>query len=164
MTTVKKAFQPLIDFLEANADKKVKSILAEVIELTKAQTTRMEGSSFIKDATGTVVAIHDYYFKRWMPLVGPSAVDFGQKLKSATGLNTMCKEGVSNWTKQQREAKNGLASLLSKVASGELAPADIAVEQAKLEEARKAIVPTELGFATQEEVEAYLAKLDVVSA
>lgn len=164
MATVKKAFQPLIDFLEANADKKVKSILNEVIELTKASTNRMEGSSFIKDSEGNVVAIHDYYFKRWMPLVGEKAVDFGQKVKSATGLNTMCKEGVSHWTKQQREAKNGLAALLGKVASGELAPTDIAAEQAKLEEARKAIAPTELGFATQEEVEAYLVENNVVLA
>lgn len=160
-TQVKKAFQPIVDLLEnavaENPKVTVRSLMKQVIDLTKATVTRGVGSSFIKDAAGNTVAIHDYYFKRWMPLVGDKAVEFGAKQKTATGFNTMCKEGVSHWTKQQREAKNAETALLTKVASGEIAPSDIAAHQIEIETARKAIVPTELGFATTEELMAYLA-------
>lgn len=156
MTNVKKAYAEIINFLTENKDVKVSKILPQVIELASAKANRSEGSTFIKDASGTVVAIHDYYFKKWMPLVGEKAVDFGQKMKTSTGYNSMCKEGVSHWTKQQREAKNAGQELLAKVASGEILPSNIANEQAKIEEARKTIVPTELGFDTVEGVNEYL--------
>ena len=166
MSTVKKNYQEIVAFLEANKDKKVSSILENVIELASAKTNRAEGSTFIKDTQGNVVAILDYYFKRWIPLVGPEAVEFGKKDKTATGLNTMCKEGVSAWTKQQNEAKKALATLLNKVAAGEIKPADIAKEQEKIETARKAInFPVdeagntiEIGFADRDALVKYLAK------
>ena len=161
MTQVKKAFQPIVDLMEGaiaeNPKASIKSILDQVIELTKSNGgAGREGSATIKDKAGNVVAIHDYYFKRYMPLIGHKAVVFGRKEKSSTGFNTMCKEGVSHWTKQQREAKNAETALLKQVASGEIAPSDIPAKQAEIEEARKAIVPTDLGFATREEVIAYL--------
>lgn len=158
MANVKKAFQPIVDFLEANKDVKVSKILEQVIELTAAKSARSEGSTFLKAADGTPVAIFDYYFKRWMPLVGDKAVEFGAKAKTTTGFNTMCKEGVSHWTKQQRDAKNAGAELLKNVASGAVKPQDILTEQAKIEEIRKAIAPTELGFADQEQLLKYLKK------
>lgn len=156
MTTIKKAYQPIVEYLNANLEMKVKNVIDQVIAFAEAKAGRVEGSTFVRDASGAVVAINDYYFKRWMPLVGEKAVDFGAKQKSATGFNTMCKEGVSAWTKQQREAKNAMAALLTKVASGEVQPSDIAAEQAKIEEARKAILPTELGFESIDELNAYL--------
>lgn len=158
MTAVKKAYQPIVDLLEANPKAKVSDILAQVIELAQAKTSRVEGSAFKKDAQGNVVAIFDYYFKRWMPVVGEKAVEFGAKAKTATGLNTMCKEGVSHWTKQQRIAKQAQADLLTRVANGEVKPADIAKEQVAIEEARKAIVATELGFDNEADLMKYLAK------
>lgn len=161
MTQVKKAYQGIVDFLEANKEVKVSKILDQVIEMTMAKANRSEGSTFIKDAKGNTVAILDYYFKRWMPLVGDKQVEFGAKLKTSTGFNTMCKDGVSAWTKQQREAKNASAELLKKVASGEIKPADIALHQAEIEKARGAILTTDKGFATEEEVRKYLAKQGV---
>lgn len=166
MVQVKKAFQPIVDLLEANKDVKVSKVLEQVIELTQAKTSRAEGNTFLKDAQGNTVAIFDYYFKRWMPLVGSKAVEFGAKAKTSTGFNTMCKEGVSQWTKQQREAKQAGADLLAKVASGEIKPADITAHQATIEEARKRIVfPTtedgktiELGYADMESLMKYLKK------
>ena len=122
MSTIKKAYKEIVDLLENNRDTKVKHIIDQVIALASAKSSRSEGSSYIKDAEGTPVAIFDYYFKRHMPLVGDKAVEFGAKAKTATGFNTMCKEGVSHWTKQQKEAKNANTALLSKVASGEIAP------------------------------------------
>lgn len=159
--TVKKAYAEIVNLLEANRDVKVSKIIDQVIELASAKVGRTEGSTFVKDAAGQTVAILDYYFKRWMPLVGDKAVEFGAKQKTSTGFNTMCKEGVSAWTKQQREAKNASAELLKKVAAGEIAPSDIASHQAAIEEARKAIVPTELGFDSVEALNKYLKKAGV---
>lgn len=162
--SIKKAYQPIIDFLVANEDKKVKSILDQVIALASAKTARAEGNVFKKDATGATVAIFDYYFKRWMPLVGERAVEFGAKANTATGYNSMCKEGVSLWTKAQRQAKQAGADLLARVASGEVQPSDIAAEQARIEEERKAVPATELGFATEDELVAYLTEAGVTLA
>lgn len=156
MTQVKKAYQDIISFLQENEDKKVKTILEQVIALASAKTGQRAATTMIKDAGGNVVAILDYYFKRWMPLVGEAAVEFGAKKDSTTGFNTMCKAGVSEWTKRQREAKVAGENLLKRVANGEVAPQDILAEQAKIEEARKVITETTLGFETMEEVVAYL--------
>lgn len=159
MANIKKAYQPIVELLEANKDAKVKSILDQVIEMASAKTSRGGGaSSFLKDTKGNAVAILDYYFKRWMPLVGDKAVEFGAKKNTATGFNSMSKEGVSNWTKQQRVAKQANADLLTRVAQGEVKPDQIASEQAKIEKARQEIAKTDLGFATKEEVVKYLEK------
>lgn len=157
--TIKKAYVEIINLLEANENAKVKSILDQVRELASAKVGAREGgSTFIRSVEGNVVAVLDYYFKRWMPLVGEKAVEFGAKKSTSTGLNTMSKAGVSEWTKQQRVAKAAEADLLAKVAAGEIQPADIQAEQAKIEEARKAIAETDLGFAERDEVLAYLAE------
>lgn len=165
MSNIKKAYQEIVSFLEENSDKKVKSILEDVIAMASAKTTRGEsGGNFIKDSEGNVVAIFCYYFKRWMPLVGDAAVEFGAKKNTATGLNSMCKEGVSHWTKQQRVAKQAQADLLNKVAKGEVAPENILDEQKAIEDERKAIVETELGFATKEDIETYLSQNSIALA
>lgn len=158
MAQVKKAYQGIVDLLEANKDKKVSSILDQVIALAAAKTSRSEGNVFKKDTQGNTVAIFDYYFKRWLPLVGDKAVEFGAKAKTATGFNSMSKLGVSEWTKRERVAKQANADLLNRVASGEVKPSEILAEQAKIEEARKHIVPTDLGFASEEDLMKYLAK------
>lgn len=158
---IKKQYKDIVAILEANKDKKVSSVLEQILAIASASTTRAE-STYLKDVNNQVVAIFDYYFKRWMPLVGNLAVDFGKKENTQTGLNTMCKVGVSLWTKQQSQAKKDGQALLSRVANGEVKPEDITVEQAKIEDARKVIAPTELGFATQEELEVYLTNNGVV--
>lgn len=160
MTQVKKVFQPIVDLLEtaiANDPKvKAKDLVEQIIALAAAKVAVGVGSSFIKDAAGVVVAVRCYYFKRWMPLVGDKAVAFGKKANTATGLNTMSTEGSSHWTKQQREADTANKAIMSKVISKEITPDDIPALQAQIEEARKVIVPTELGFASEEEVREYL--------
>lgn len=157
--TIKKAYQDIVTFLEANENVKVKSILDQVREMASAKVGAREGgSTFIKDAQGNVVAVLDYYFKRWMPIVGEKAVEFGAKKSTSTGLNTMSKAGVSAWTKQQREARAAEADLLDKAAAGEIQPTEIAAKQAEIEEARKAIAATDLGFETRDEVVAYLSE------
>lgn len=138
--TIKKAFTEVVAFLEANADKKVKSILDDVRSMCEAKAGGGGGAAttFAKDEEGNVVAVRCFYHQKWM---NPQHVPFGAKATSATGLNTMCKSGVSHWTKQQRDFKKGQAELLKQVAAGEVAAADIAAKLEELEAQRKVIVP-----------------------
>lgn len=131
--TIKKAYIELHALLTANEDKKVKSILPEAIELMSAKGAGGAASSVHKDADGNVVAVLDYYFKKWLPV---SLVEFGKKANSASGLNTMCKLGTSLWTKQQREFKNGKEALLVDVQNGEVQPTEIQAKLDELETAR----------------------------
>lgn len=146
--SIKKQFVELIALLEANPNKKVSTLLPQLLELA---TSKGGGNTFHKDEAGNVVAIYCWYHKQW-ELV--SDVPYGKKASSATGLNTMCKDGVSQWSKQQRTAKKANVDLLTKVGVGEVLPADIAAEQAKINKAKDAIVVVdggEPGFHTLEE-------------
>jgi len=134
---IKKDFQELIAFLEANEKKSVKTILEQVRELcsAKAQTT------FKKDADGNVTHVFCYYHKVWEEV---TADNYGKKASNkATGLNTMCKVGLNQWTKQQREAKKAKDALLAKVASGEIPAEQLTAELEAIEAARKVIVMPE---------------------
>lgn len=150
--TIKKAYKDIIDLLNANQDQLVSDILPEAIELASAKTGGggSRATTFHRNEDGVVVAIKCYYHGTWM---SPEVAEFGKKASSATGYNSMCKEGVSNWTKQQRAFKQAQASLLTQVASGEIAAEDIAAHMEALEADRDAIVEREdgYGFATLEE-------------
>lgn len=157
MANIKKAYQAIVDLLEANLNSKVKTILPAVIELATAKTGGKATTTFIKDADGKVIAVFCYYHKRW-ELV--AAVEFGKKATSATGLSNMCKEGTSAWTKQQATAKKANAKLLVDVGAGDVAPGDIAKVQADIEAARGVVVVREdkHGFETEEAaIEAFKA-------
>ncbi len=102
MSNVKKAFQPLYELLEANKSKKIATMLPEILELiAKSKNSGSDtGRNFVKDQDGNVIAVYCYYHKQW-ELV--EHVPYGKKASNtSTGLNTMCKLGVSAWTKQQR--------------------------------------------------------------
>jgi len=152
MTTVKKQFEEIYAVLEENKGKKVQTILPQLIELmSKKNNASGAANTFIKDDEGNVVAIFCYYHKKW-ELV--SECEYGSKKGTATGLNTMCKEGVSKWTKQQRVKKAAEAELLTKVSCGDLAVEDIAGEQARILEESKLIVEREDGHGYLEVSEA----------
>ena len=152
MATIKKAYQSIVELLQANEDAKVSDVLQDVIDLASAKTGAGGGkaTAFHRDEEGNVVAIKCYYHKLWMD---PNVVEFGKKATSPTGLNNMCKDGVSKWTKQQREAKAQEGELLGRVASGDLAIEDIAGEQERINEETARIEPREddYGFTTLEE-------------
>ncbi len=158
--TIKKAYVELIAFLEANKNKKVNTILAEAQAMCESKNSSASdtGTTFLKDENDEVVAIFCYYFKKWMPLCD---VEFGAKKNTASGYNTMCKEGVSRWTKQQRVAKKANEELLSKVGSGEVAVEDIKEHQEAIEVSRKFIEEpstSTIYYDTSEEVLKYLAE------
>lgn len=140
--SIKKAYQEVVEFLQENSDKKVKSIINEVIEMVSAKSGGGGGkaTTFYKDENDVVRAIKCFYHQAWM---SPEVIEFGAKASSATGLNTMCKDGVSKWTKQQRDFKKGKEEILDMVTSGDLAPGDIPAKVAELEEAKDTIHPME---------------------
>lgn len=172
MSNVKKAFQPIVDVLEANKEATVGSILAQVIALCEAKVNRTQGNTALFDTKGKAVAVYDYFLQRWMPLVGTKAVDFGPKANTLTGVQGLSKIGLSATTQQNRIAKNAELALLTAVSKGEIQPSEIAAKQAEIETARKAVPTTytegtetknvsDLGFSTEEEVRAYLVEAKV---
>lgn len=129
---IKKDFQVLVDFLETNQNKKVATILEQIREMCSQQNT----VTFKKDAEGNVIEVFCYYHKRW-ELV--SAHEYGKKASNkATGLNTMCKVGLNQWTKQQSAAKKAREQVLARLAAGE--ELNIAHELELIEAQRQAII------------------------
>ena len=150
MSTIKKAYTEIVELLEAHAEHKVKSILPQVIELASAKTGGGGGraTTFHKNADGIVVAIRCFYFGLWM---SPEVAEFGKKASSSTGFNSMCKAGVSLWTKQQRDAKKAREELLTAVADGSISPSELPAQLAGIEEARAQVEAAEYGFETLDE-------------
>lgn len=154
MANIKKAYASIVELLQANEGSFVRDILPEVVALASAKTGGGGGkaTTFHKDEEGNVVGILCYYHKLWMD---PTAIEFGVKASSATGFNSMCKDGVSKWTKQQRDAKKAKEALLTDVASGEIEATDLPALLAEIEEASDLIVPLPegmVGYATLEEL------------
>lgn len=142
MATIKKAYEAIVELLEANRNVKVEKIIDSVIELasTKKSGGGAGGRTFVKDAEGTVVAIRCYYLQKW---VNPAEAEFGAKTGTPTGLSTMTKYGTSQWTKQQRAYKQGQAALLQEVTAGTVQPHELPEKMAALEAARDEVVYTD---------------------
>lgn len=148
MTIVKKQFEELYTLLVDNENKKVATMLPQLIELMqKKNNASGQANTFMKDDEGNVTHIFCYYHKKWEDV---TVAEYGSKKGTATGLNTMCKEGVSNWTKQQRVKKTQEAGLLTKIMRGEILPEDLPTEQARLQEESKIIKPREDEHGTNE--------------
>jgi len=128
---IKKIFEDVIELLEANKQKKVSSILAEVIDLATAK--RRTGVVTYHKEGDTVVAAHCAYYNQWFLV---EEVEFGEKKSAASGLNPMCKEGLSKWTKQQRVARIDKDKLLQSVIEGDTDAKDLKKLLAKIEDAR----------------------------
>jgi len=145
-TNIKKNFQPIVHLLEKNKNKKVSAILAEVIALTEA---KVQASTSHIDENGNVIAVYCYFHKQWELVEN---VPYGKKASSTTGLNTMCKAGVSAWTKQQRAIKQVGTKLINMLEAGEIQLEDMADKKAELtNEAMKVEDEAPTGYATLEE-------------
>jgi hypothetical protein len=142
---IKKAYVQIVEFLEANKDSKVKTILDGVIELASAKSGGggRTSDNVLRDGDNNVVAIFCYYHKQYEPIAD---VEYGKKATSSTGLNSMCKEGTSRWTTQQRAAKKANEELLIQVQNGEVAPEDIATAREDIDKAKATIIAREDGI------------------
>lgn len=134
-TSIKKDYQEIVAFLQANEGKKVASILPTIIEMVSSKAM---ASTVKYDEQGNVAEVFCYYHKEWEKV---SEVEYGKKAGTKTGLNTMCKQGVSQWTKQQREAKTKQSQLLLDVANGVVDSSELPAKLAEIEAERVAIVP-----------------------
>lgn len=144
--TIKKNFVELVQLLQNNKDKKVASILDEVLELV---SSKKRESTVRYNDDGTVKEIFCWYHKEWEPVEW-----YGAKKSSHSGYNTMCKAGVNQWTAQQAEAKKAKAKVLEDVAKGKIRPEDIQVELEKIEAERQKIYPRALYLEELERKEA----------
>jgi len=136
---IKKAYQDIMSLLAANMNATVEDIYEQVEKLASAKAGGGGGAAaFHKDENGDTVALHCSYHKLWFK---PSEVEFGAKASSASGFNTMCKDGMSKWTKQLSTFKKAKEQLLTDVGAGEVDATDIVQITADLDEARQEIVP-----------------------
>ena len=148
----KKAFLPIVAFLEANKNKKVSTILAELKEMVESKTME-QTVLYNEDSDGTKLpfAIFCYYHKQWELL---DTVEYGKKASTKSGFNTMCKVGTRLWTKREKDYKASKIELLTQVSKGEVTPEDIPAHMSDAETARKMISPEDIpeGVQTVEQV------------
>ena len=140
MDNVKKVFVPLIEMLEhdllLNPLIQLSDLMPAIEKLVIAKSAQV---ACRKDDDGYVTHVFCYYHKEWEDV---TEVEYGAKLSNkTTGLNTMCKEGVSNWTKQQSVAKKAKVQLLDDVANELFDPKELLNALAEIEDDRNRIVP-----------------------
>lgn len=133
---IKKPYQEIVDILESNKDKKVSSILDAIIEIALSKKKDSTIKYLDDDDTKPITHIYCWYHKEWEPVEY-----YGSKASSHSGYNTMCKEGVNSWTKQQRDFKKSKSDLLELLQSGELKVEDLDEEIKKLETEKNKITP-----------------------
>jgi hypothetical protein len=133
MTTIKKGFTEVYNILIANEDVLVSDIMSLLVPIMESQQ-RDKNHYFDDDGNMFVFC---YYHKDWEMC---KQVEYGKKANTATGLNSMCKVGTNQWTKQQRDFKKSKSNLLELVANGSLAIEDINSEVEKLEITKDTIV------------------------
>lgn len=146
--TIKKQFVELVAFLETNKNKKVDTILEQVLSMVES---KKRDNTVLKDENGNVIAIFCYYHKQWELI---KDVPYGKKTSSASGYNTMCKVGVSKWTKQQSTAKKSKEDILTKVQNGDIEASEIKLHLDAVEVMRLEISLTDMpvGFANEEDI------------
>jgi hypothetical protein len=96
---VKKSFEELYNILKANKDKKVSSVLEQLMPLLESKSVEQP---YILNKDGELLAIKDSYFKVW---ILKSENEIGKKIHSPTGYNSFCKTGINAWTKRNAKAK-----------------------------------------------------------
>jgi len=135
MSNVKKVYQPLIELLEANANKNVKTLMPQILEMVQSKQL---DKTFKRDEEGKVTHVFCYYHKEWESV---DECDYSPRPKSASGLNNMCKIGTNQWNKQNRDFKKAKEGLLDKLMNGLLAQSELEDAMAEAELAQKVIIP-----------------------
>lgn len=140
MANVKKVFEDVYQILIDNQNKKVSSILPDLLEIMSRQKNSSGQTKNHHTIDGEVVAIFCWYHKKW-----ELSEHYGKKANSTTGLNTFCREGVSVWTKNQRLKKQIESDLLKEVMAGAVKPEELpAIKEERMKEL-DSITPREDG-------------------
>ena len=133
---IKKPFTEIYNVLMANGDKKVEEVLPLLMSMMES---KQRDKNHRISADG-ILEIFCYYHKEWERV---DQVEYGSKANSTTGYNTMCKIGVNNWTKQQRDFKEAKANMIDQVNEGIIDMADVSDHLEKLEAMKDKIIPLE---------------------
>ena len=136
MSTIKKGYTELYAILLANADMEVSDVMELLMPI---MTSQIRDKAHYTDEDGRLV-VFCYYHKQWEWV---DQVPYGKKANTKTGLNTMCKVGTNQWTKQQREYKASAETILDQVAAGTLAYEDIPAKREEYADMKDRIVPLE---------------------
>jgi len=138
--TIKKDYQAVmslfaqaIELMKTNKVKKsvveeATTLYNEATFITASKKSNGSGSNstaYFDPETRELVAVFCYYHKRW-ELV--SHIEYGKKAGTKTGLNTMCKEGTSAWTKANRKLQKTRDELTQRMIKGELTSDEFKVE------------------------------------
>jgi hypothetical protein len=161
-TAVMSLFAQAITTLEENKVKKsvlesVRSLYNDAVDLTANKNSNGSGSkttAYYRE--GKLVAVFCYYHKHW-ELV--DHIEYGNKAGTKTGLNTMCKEGVSAWTKANRAYNKLKDDLLQKLFKKEITNEELQ-DALSVESTIEPHSDEDHSFATIELLEAYLDAQD----
>lgn len=140
---IKKQYEEIYAILVANSNKKVSTILPE---LQAIMTAKQAQKNFITDDEGNVTHVYCYYHKQWEDV---SVAEYGKKASAASGLASMCKEGVSQWNKQQKLIKELKDKALELVMSGEIQANEVPDWLSTQEQQLRAIEPREDGHVAE---------------
>lgn len=168
---VKASHQPIYDQLMANQSRIDPEVFPGLIELCYGKAKQIKN---ILDRSNNQVAVVCWYFKRWMPLVGPRAVDFPSNKSQVHGLNKCCREG-NKFYQQRLDAFNAVNTVVenetrlinqklrSQLDEKERSSLSARLDEldammAEAEEAKTVIKHTHLGFETMEECMEYLVE------
>lgn len=166
--TIKKDYQAVMSlFAQAievmKANKVKKSVIEEATAfyneatfLTASKKSNGSGSSstaYFDPTTKELVAVFCYYHKRW-ELV--NNIEYGKKAGTKTGLNTMCKEGTSAWTKNNRKLQKAKDELTQKLLRGELSHDEFKTQYDNISFDIEPHSDEDHSFATLDELQAYL--------
>jgi hypothetical protein len=138
-TLIKKGYTELYSILLKNED----MLVSEVMELLiPVMETQVRDTAHYTDEDGRLV-VFCYYHKQYEHV---DQVPYGSKKNTVTGLNTMCKVGTNQWTKQQRDYTKSADTILSLIESGELAHTKKAIAEKREEfmAIKKRIIPLEV--------------------
>ena len=120
MSNIKKHYEEIYAILEANATKKVSTVLPQLLEI---MTAKQNAKNYRVNDEGQVTHVFCYYHKEWEDI---AECEYGKKANSASGLASMCKEGVKSWNAQQKAIGQLKEQALDLVMKGELEPASLA--------------------------------------
>lgn len=163
MLTIKKDYEPVMALfktaIEIASQNKVKKSTIELmqaeynkaLELTASKNSNGSGSkstAYWQD--GKLVAVFCYYHKKW-ELV--DHIEYGKKAGTKTGLNTMCKEGTSAWTRQNRQKQKHQDDMMKKLLAKEITAEEVTPYNATIEPHGD----EDHSFDTLEQLQAFLA-------
>lgn len=146
----------LVELTNKKLTPKVLATLTEQFLATKNSNGSGSRTTAYYDDNRDLVAVYCYYHKKW-ELVDHIA--YGNKKGTKTGLNTMCKEGVSMWTKNNRGNAKAKDALLHKFTEGDITEAEFKdyLNDLKAPTAPEVHSDEEHSFDTLEQLEEYIS-------